>query len=97
MQQFPKEANMGSAAPKDNSGKVKHFAEWSLSDMINVAHECGWIDLHVQRFSHSLRAFRNIIHAYEQMALRMFPDEDTGGISWLVVQAAANDLARKLR
>jgi hypothetical protein len=97
MQCFPREANTSSAAPKNDTGKVKHFSEWTLSDMINAAHECGWIDLDVQRFSHALRSFRNLIHPYEQMATGSFPDKDTSEISWLVVQAAANDLARKLQ
>jgi len=98
MQRFPKEANTAPSAPKDiSTGKVKHFAEWSLSEMINVAHECGWIDLDVQRFSHALRSFRNLIHQYEQMAVRAFPDKDTSEIGWLVVQAAANDLANRLK
>lgn len=98
IQRFPKDANTASSAPMDSSnGRVKHFAEWSLSDMVNVAHECGWIDLDVQRFSHALRSFRNLIHPYEQMALRAFPDKDTSEIGWLVVQAAANDLAKRLR
>jgi len=97
LQKFPKEANLAASAPIDNSGKVKHFADWSLSDMINVAHDCKWIDLDVHRFSHALRSFRNLIHPYEQMAVQCFPDKDTSDISWLVVQAAANDLARKLQ
>lgn len=97
MQSFPKEANSTSASPKNQNGKAKNFEDWTLSDMINVSHECGWFDLDVHRFSHSLRSFRNLIHPYEQMVSRAFPDKDTCEISWLVVQAAANDLARKLR
>jgi hypothetical protein len=98
LQKFPKEANTCKAAPKDPStGKVKYFADWSLSEMINVAHEVGWIDLDVKKFSHALREFRNLIHPYQQMVLKTFPDKDTCEISWLVVQAAANDLARKLK
>ena len=97
LQKFPKEANTSKAAPVDSkTGKVKYFADWSLSEMINVAHDVGWIDLDVKKFSHSLRDFRNIIHPYQQMVLKTFPDEDTCGISWLVVQATTNDLARKL-
>jgi hypothetical protein len=97
LQKFPKEANTSKAAPIDSkTGKVKYFADWSLSEMINVVHDVGWIDLDVKKFSHSLRDFRNIIHPYQQMLLKTFPDEDTCGISWLVVQAATNDLARKL-
>ncbi len=98
LQKFPKEANTCKAAPLDQqTGKVKYFAEWSLSDMINVAHEANWIDLDVKNFSHALRGFRNLIHPYQQMIVKTFPDKDTCEISWLVVQAATNDLARKLK
>lgn len=98
LQKFPQEANTCKAVPHDpRTGKVKYFAEWSLSDMINVAHEAGWLDLDVKKFSHALREFRNLIHPYQQMAVKTVPDKDTCEISWLVVQAAANDLARKLR
>jgi len=91
-------ANTCKAAPLDpRTGKVKYFAEWSLSDMINVAHEANWIDLDVKKFSHALREFRNLIHPYQQMIVKTFPDKDTCEISWLVVQAATNDLARKLK
>jgi hypothetical protein len=97
LQKFPQEANTCKTAPLDpRTGKVKYFAEWSLSDMINVAHEANWVDLDVKKFSHSLREFRNLIHPYQQMIVKTFPDKDTCEISWLVVQAAANDLAKKL-
>jgi len=98
LQKFPKEANTCKAAPIDpRVGKVKYFAEWSLSDMIDVAHEANWVDLDVKKFSHALREFRNLIHPYQQMNVKTFPDKDTCEISWLVVQAATNDLARKLK
>ncbi|MFB0562955.1 MAG: hypothetical protein ACETWM_17290 [Candidatus Lokiarchaeia archaeon] len=98
LQKYPEDANMSRVAPKDpNSGKVKYFAEWSLSDMINVSHDLGWIDLDVKKFSHSLREFRNLIHPYQQIALKTFPDKDTCEISWHVVQAAINDLSKKLK
>lgn len=98
LQRFPKEANQCGLAPQDpRTGKAKYFAEWTLADMINVAHDVGWIDLDVKKFSHALRDFRNLIHPYQQMAVKTFPDQDTCEISWLVVQAAANDLANKLK
>jgi len=98
LQKFPQEANKCKAAPHDpKTGKTKYFANWSLSDMINVAHEAEWVDLDVKKFSHALREFRNLIHPYQQMIAKTFPDKDTCEISWLVVQAAANDLAKKLK
>lgn len=97
LQQKPRQANTSSATPKDPvTGKPKLFHEWSLSEMIDVAHVEKWVDLDVKRFSHALREFRNLIHPYQQMVLRVSPDEDTVKICWLVVQAAVNDLARTL-
>lgn len=97
-QRNPRLANSCAAAPREaQSDKVKRFHEWSLAEMIDVAHSVGWLDLDVKRFSHELRSFRNLVHPYEQMATRANPDEDTCGISWLVVQAAANDLARAIK
>ncbi len=91
-------ANTCASAPRDSkTGKVKHFAEWSLAEMIDVAHSVEWLGLDVKRFSHALRMFRNLVHPYEQMAARTTPDEDTCKISWLVVQAAVNDLAKTLK
>ena len=92
----PKEANKSVAAPKHRTGIVKKFGDWTLSEMIDVAHEVGWLDLDVKKFSHSLREFRNLVHPYQQMATRANPDADTCSISWRVVQAAVNDLAQVL-
>lgn len=97
MQKNPKEANLAPNAPKEPSGKVKHFANWSLSEMIDVAHALNWIDLDVKRFSHALREFRNLVHPYQQLLSQTVPDSDTCKISWLVVQAAVNDLAKTLK
>ncbi|MGO3422496.1 MAG: hypothetical protein ACTIMZ_08575 [Pseudoalteromonas distincta] len=98
LQRNPGKANLCSTAPKDSkSGKVKSFAHWKLAEMIDVAHNVGWLGMDVRQFSHALRGFRNLIHPYEQMASKMYPDADTCDISWLVVQAAVNDLARALK
>ena len=98
MQRKPQQANQASNAPKDKtSGKIKHFSQWSLSEMIDVAHNLGWINLNVKRFSHSLREFRNLVHPYEQLLTKAQPDVDTCKISWLVVQAAVNQLALVLK
>ncbi|MGB6141818.1 MAG: hypothetical protein WBG55_15965 [Pseudoalteromonas rhizosphaerae] len=97
-QKNPAVVNRCPSAPQDHqTGKVKNFASWKLAEMIDVAHHVGWLGLDVKKFSHSLREFRNLIHPYEQMATRMSPDADTCGISWLVVQAAVNDLAKQLK
>lgn len=96
MQNRPQIANTAKSTPMRDD-KPKHFAEWSLSELIDVAHDNGWIQLDVKKFSHALRDFRNLIHPYQQFVLQTFPDIDTCNISWLVVQAACNDIADWLK
>ena len=65
--------------------------------MIEVAHELRWVGLDIRKFSHALREFRNLVHPHEQLGTGDRPDADTCKISWLVVQAASNDLAKVLK
>jgi len=96
--QYPKEANLSLVAPKDSeNNRVLKFYEWTLAQMIDVAHDLRWIDLDVKKFSHSLRGFRNFIHPHQQMLQDSYPDKDTCAISWYVVQAAITDLVRHLK
>lgn len=88
----PKEANQATSAPKDSFGKVKRFPEWTLSNLIDVAHDCGWLQLDAKKFSKVLREYRNLVHPWEQMARKEVPDEDTCRICWEVVRAAINDI-----
>ena len=97
-QQNPAEANKCTSAPKDpKTKKIKKFSDWKLAEMIDVAHQIGWFNPDVQKFSHALRDFRNLIHPYQQMTTNIYPDADTYQISWSVVQAAVNDLVSKLQ
>lgn len=92
VQKYPREANQTLSAPKDDGGKVKYFGEWNLGNLINVAHECGWLQLDVKKFSHTLREYRNLVHPWEQRIRKEYPDKDTCRICWEVVRAAINDL-----
>lgn len=95
---YPRESNLSVVAPKDlKTCQVLKFHEWTLAQMIDVAHDLKWIDLDVKKFSHALRDFRNFIHPHQQMLQESCPDKDTCTISWYVVQAAITDLTRKLK
>lgn len=87
-----KVANQAKAAPRDKTGTVRPIQDWSLSALIDVAHEVGWLQGDVKRFSHALRESRNIVHPYVQRILRERPDGDTCRICWQVVRAAVADL-----
>lgn len=89
----PKIFNTSSSSPKyKDTGKVKPFNEWSLSDFINVSYDVGVIGLDVKKFSHALRDFRNYIHPYEQWTSNFNPNTHTAGICWQVLKAALHDL-----
>jgi hypothetical protein len=85
-------ANQAKSSPKDRTGKPKPIHEWGLSSLIDVAHEVGWLQGDVKRFSHALRDSRNIVHPYVQRLYNERPDSDTCSICWQVVRAAVSDL-----
>jgi hypothetical protein len=92
--QKTKEFNQSAVSPKDKTGKVKHFSEWTLSDLINVARDLRLVGEDVKKFSHALRDFRNYIHPFEQMSSGFSPDDHTAKICWQVVQAAITQLSK---
>lgn len=88
----PKEVNLSKSAPKDKSGQILRFKNWTLNDLINVTHDCGWIGKDVKDFNDKLRDYRNLVHPRKQRDEDFFPDEDTCNICLQVVIAALNDL-----
>ena len=91
----PADFNRATASPKQaGTDKVKPFEEWSLSDLINVAHEIGLLRLDVKNFSHALRDFRNYIHPYEQVKSKFHPDQHTAQICFQVLHAAIAGLKK---
>jgi hypothetical protein len=89
----PSVFNKAQSSPKHSEGKTKQFSEWSLNDLINTAHECGFIKRDVKEYSHSLRKFRNYIHPYQQAVEQFRPDQHTATISFQVLKAAIADLS----
>lgn len=89
-----KSFNMCKTSPKDKSGKIKPFHEWTLNDFINTSRELNIIGEDVKKFSHALRDFRNYIHPYQQVASNFSPDEQTAKICWQVLQAAIIQLSK---
>jgi len=91
----PEAANKSKSSPKDKtSGKLKHFSQWTLCDLITVSHDVGWIQASIRDFSDILRNYRNLIHPFEQLKLGIFPDQGTCSICIEVVRAAIDDLVR---
>lgn len=87
----PKHFNTAKCAPKKEE-KVKPYHEWTLSNLIDTAHELGLLRDDVKKFSHALREFRNYIHPYQQLSTQFSPDQHTAQICWQVLKAAIHQL-----
>jgi len=92
VRRFPERALKATSAPKDKSGKTRGFDKWTLNDLIDVAHDCGWIKQEAREFSHTLRRYRNLVHIFEQKERDEMPDEQSCEICWEVVRTALYDL-----
>lgn len=89
----PQKFNQAKSSPKDKDGKVKNFPDWSLAQLINVAHEVGLLKLDVKKFSHELRDFRNYIHPHQQSISEFSPTKHTAEICLQVLKVAIIDLS----
>ncbi|SEG23222.1 hypothetical protein [Jhaorihella thermophila] len=89
--------NRATCAPKDKTGKVRPFQDWTLAAFIDAACEVGLLSPDVQRFGHGLRDFRNYIHPYQQLLSGFAPDEHTAKVCFQVLKAALADLAGERR
>lgn len=93
-EQQPKLYNKANAAPKDKSGKVIPFHQWTLSSFIDTSYEIGYINRDVREFSHVLRNYRNYIHPYQQQQSQFHPDTHTAKICMQVLNAAFAQVAQ---
>lgn len=84
-----------SSSPKLSSGEIIPIDNWKLNDLINVAHECTWLDDDIKTFNEGLRDYRNLIHPKVQNDKLIIPDKDTCDICIDVIVAAFNDLKNK--
>lgn len=94
--QYPKDFNTAKSSPKDKLGKVYELSKWSLSSFIDVAYELGLVQHDIQRFSHTLRDFRNYIHPYQQMSFGFNPREHTAKICLHVLKAAIQEITENI-
>lgn len=80
-----------SAAPRVK-GNVKPLDQWTLSDLINVAHSLGVIGEDVAKHADQVRNFRNYIHPRQQLKEGFEPRIETARIAQQVLRAALVDL-----
>ena len=92
----PADSYRASCVPKDREGKAKPIHDWSLSTLIDVAVDLGWIKTDRGKFGHALRESRNVVHPWQEISSRANFDEATCRTSWEVLTASVNDLLASL-
>jgi len=90
---YVREFNSAKSAPKNKDGKVLLLQDWTLSALIDVAHETRFIEDDIKKFSSALRDFRNYIHPRQQALSNFNPDAHTAKISWQVLRATIASLS----
>jgi hypothetical protein len=91
------EAYRSTRAPKDGkTGKIPAIHDWTLSNLIDVATDVGWIKSDRGKFSHALRESRNVVHPWQAVTSRANFDEATCKTSWYVLDSSVVDLISSL-
>ncbi|MBK8766904.1 MAG: hypothetical protein IPM01_20730 [Burkholderiaceae bacterium] len=86
------QAYQSSRAPKDRAGKQIAIHDWSLSVLIDVAVEIGWLKTDRGKFSHALRESRNVVHPWQAVTSRTAFDQATCVTTWYVLESSVEDL-----
>jgi hypothetical protein len=85
-----------SRAPKDRTGKPIAVQDWTLSTLIDVAADIGWLKTDRAKFSHALRDSRNVVHPWQAVMSQANFDGATCTTSWHVLDSSVSDLIRSL-
>ena len=85
-------AYQSSRAPKDKTGKQIAVHDWTLSTLIDVAVDVGWLKTDRGKFSHALRESRNVVHPWQAVMSRTAFDQATCVTTWHVLDSSTEDL-----
>lgn len=88
----PAVAFKATAAPKRKDGTNSPIQDWSLSSLIDVAAEVGWLKSDRKNFSHALRDSRNVVHPWHHVRTGASYDKATASLCWNALNAAVDDL-----
>lgn len=76
-----------------NVSTAKLYKDWTLDDMINVCHKCGWISRDAKGFSDGVKEYRNFVHPWKQLENNLdMPTEKTCRLSRNVIEDVLDDL-----
>ena len=95
-QMAPADAYRATAAPKTKGGESRPLHNWTLSSLIDVSAELGWIRSDRKSFSHALRDSRNTVHPWHHVRINASFDRSTYVLCWETLRASVRDLVASL-
>lgn len=75
--------------------KSEPFDQWILNDLINASLELGLIRASVDKFSHALREYRNLVHPGLEIRTNITFSEHEADISIKIIQIIHDDLSMR--
>lgn len=79
-------------APRDKSKKTLLLSDWKLVNMVEVAHELGWITKSAKDTGNVLRDFRNYIHPHKEHTDNIVISEEDSKMFWEVTKAISRQV-----
>jgi hypothetical protein len=79
-------------APRDKAGKTLPLGEWKLANMVEVAHEHGWVTKSARDVGHVPRDFRNYIHPHKEFTDGVVISTEDVQMFWEVTKAICRQL-----
>lgn len=94
LNRYISQANQSKVVPRNQMNQQpKKLKDWTLRNMIEVAHDIGFIGIDAKKYTNVLIELRNFIHPREHMKHSDFnPDLDSCKMALSVVITITNDL-----
>jgi len=86
-------SNLSQALCAQSAPQKKDIKKWGLSDLINVAVELKLVSTSVEKLSHSLREYRNLVHPGKEIAENLIFDAEEAKIAIEVLNILYRDLS----
>lgn len=85
--------NSAKATSSSTAPKQKDITRWNLSDLINVSVDLNLISHGVEKLSHPIREYRNLVHAGREIREKLTFDAEEARIAMEVLNIVYRDLS----
>jgi hypothetical protein len=86
------EALKAPSCPKKD-GEPKKFHDWTLPELLTVAHECGWAETDGDGLPLEVRNYRSLVHPWNERVLSFETDRHNCIAAWMAVQQILSELS----